>query len=99
MLLLGVRTYAAREELRTYNSRILEYVKNGGVAIVQYNTPEFDHNFGPYPYSMTSNPEEVTDEASQGRNSGAIEPDFHVAEQDHGERLYGAGWKSEVRNG
>ena len=60
-----MRTYAAREDLRTYNSRILEYVKNGGVVIVQYNTPEFDHNFGPYPYSMTSNPEEVTDEASK----------------------------------
>ncbi|HEY3456899.1 MAG TPA: PIG-L family deacetylase [Bryobacteraceae bacterium] len=65
VLLLGVRTYAAREELRTYNSRILDYVKNGGVVIVQYNTPEFDHNYGPYPYTMTSNPEEVTDEASQ----------------------------------
>ena len=33
--------------------------------IVQYNTPEFDHNFGPYPYEMGSNPEEVTDEASK----------------------------------
>lgn len=65
VLLLGVRTYAAREDLRTYNSRVLEYVKNGGVVVVQYNTPEFDHNFGPYPYSMTSNPEEVTDEASK----------------------------------
>jgi LmbE family N-acetylglucosaminyl deacetylase len=65
VLLLGVRTYAAREELRTYNSRLLDYVKNGGVVIVQYNTPEFDHNYGPYPYTMTSNPEEVTDEASQ----------------------------------
>jgi hypothetical protein len=65
VLLLGVRTYAVREDLRTYNSRILEYVKNGGVVVVQYNTPEFDHNFGPYPYSMTSNPEEVTDEASK----------------------------------
>jgi LmbE family N-acetylglucosaminyl deacetylase len=65
VLLLGVRTYAVREDLRTYNSRILDYVKNGGVVIVQYNTPEFDHNFGPYPYSMTANPEEVTDEASK----------------------------------
>ncbi len=65
VLLLGVRTYAAREDLRIYNSRIIEYVKNGGVVIVQYNTPEFDHNFGPYPYSMTSNPEEVTNEASK----------------------------------
>ena len=65
VILLGVRTYAAREELRTYNSRILDYARNGGVVIVQYNTPEFDHNFGPYPYEMSSNPEEVTDEASK----------------------------------
>jgi LmbE family N-acetylglucosaminyl deacetylase len=64
-ILLGVRTYAARPELATYNNRLLEYVKNGGVVIVQYNTPEFDRNFGPYPYTMTSNPEEVTDEASK----------------------------------
>lgn len=64
VILLGVRAYAARPELATYNNRLLEYVKNGGVVILQYNTPEYDHNFGPYPYSMTSNPEEVTDEAS-----------------------------------
>jgi hypothetical protein len=64
-IVLGVRTYAARDDLRVYNNRILDYAKNGGVVIVQYNTPEFDHNYGPYPYTMTSNPEEVTDEASQ----------------------------------
>jgi len=64
-ILLGVRTYAARNELATYNNRLLEYVKNGGVVIVQYNTPEFDHNYGPYPYTMGNNPEEVTDEASK----------------------------------
>jgi LmbE family N-acetylglucosaminyl deacetylase len=64
-ILFGVRTYAAREDLKTYNNRILDYVKNGGIAIVQYNTPEFDHSYGPYPYTMTSNPEEVTDEASK----------------------------------
>jgi hypothetical protein len=34
------------------------------VAVVQYETPEFDHNFGPYPYVMTNDPEEVTDEKS-----------------------------------
>jgi hypothetical protein len=65
VILFGVRTYAARDDLRTNNNRILEYVKNGGVAIVQYNTPEFDHNYGPYPYTMGRNPEEVTDEASK----------------------------------
>jgi LmbE family N-acetylglucosaminyl deacetylase len=67
VILLGVRTYAVRDDLRTYNQRLLDYVKNGGVVIVQYNTPEFDKNYGPYPYTMTSNPEEVTDEASEVR--------------------------------
>ena len=65
VIILGVRTYAAREDLRTYNSRLLDFVKNGGVAIVEYNTPEYDHNYGPYPYVMGSNPEEVTDEDSK----------------------------------
>ncbi|MGH9743359.1 MAG: PIG-L family deacetylase, partial [Candidatus Acidiferrum sp.] len=64
-IVLGVRTYAVREDLKTYNSRILDYVKRGGVVIVQYNTPEYDHNYGPYPYKMGSNPEEVTDEGSK----------------------------------
>ncbi|HKN33866.1 MAG TPA: PIG-L family deacetylase [Terriglobales bacterium] len=63
-IILGVRAYAAREDLKTYNGRLLEYVRNGGVAIVQYNTPEYDHNYGPYPYKMGPNPEEVTDELS-----------------------------------
>ncbi len=65
VILLGIRAYAARDDLRTYNARLLEYVKNGGVVVVQYNTPEFDHNFGPYPYVMGNNPEEVTDEESK----------------------------------
>lgn len=64
VILLGVRAYAVRPDLVANNGRLLDYVKNGGVLIVQYNTPEFDHNYGPYPYVMTSDPEEVTDEAS-----------------------------------
>ena len=64
-ILLGVRTYAARPDLITHNQRLLDYVKNGGVVIVQYNTPEYDKNYGPYPYSMGENPEEVTDENSR----------------------------------
>jgi len=64
VIVVGIRAYAVRADLRTYNGRLLDYVKNGGVVIVQYQTPEFDHNFGPYPYTMTSDPEEVTDEKS-----------------------------------
>jgi len=64
LVLLGVRTYAVREALRTYNARLLEYVRNGGVVVVQYNTPEYDSNYGPYPYVMGRSPEEVTYEDS-----------------------------------
>jgi len=63
-ILVGVRAYAVRPDLVTNNARLLDYVKNGGVVMVQYNTPEYDHNFGPYPYVMTGDPEEVTDEHS-----------------------------------
>lgn len=63
-IVLGVRAYAVRPDLIANNARLLDYVKNGGTVIVQYNTPEYDHNFGPYPYVMTSDPEEVTDEKS-----------------------------------
>jgi LmbE family N-acetylglucosaminyl deacetylase len=65
VVILGVRTYAVRDDLRTYNNRLLDYARSGGVVIVEYNTPEYDHNYGPYPYVMSNNPEEVTDEASQ----------------------------------
>ncbi len=65
VILLGVRTYAARADLVTYNQRLLQYVRNGGVLVVQYNTPEYDKNYGPYPYHMGEEPEEVTDENSQ----------------------------------
>jgi LmbE family N-acetylglucosaminyl deacetylase len=64
-IILGVRAYAVREDLKNYNARILDYVKNGGVVVVQYNTQEYDHNYGPYPYKMGQMAEEVTDENSK----------------------------------
>ena len=61
--------------------------------MVQYNTPEFDHNFGPYPYTMTSNPEEVTDEASKVEILAPANPVFNwpnkITEKDFG------GWVEE----
>ena len=61
VILVGVRTYAARPDLAANNQRLLDYVHNGGVVIVQYNTPEYERNFGHYPYHMGEEPEEVTD--------------------------------------
>ncbi|MBV9084669.1 MAG: PIG-L family deacetylase, partial [Acidobacteriaceae bacterium] len=63
-VVLGVRAYAIRPELRSSNDRLLEYVKNGGALIVQYNLQSFDRNYGPYPFSLGSNPAKVVDETS-----------------------------------
>lgn len=64
-IVLGVRAYAVRPELKTYNARLLQYVHDGGTLIVQYNTPEYDHDYGPYPYRLGNNPEKVVDETSK----------------------------------
>ena len=66
--------------------------------IVQYNTPEFDHNYGPFPYVMGAEPEEVTDERSKVNILEPFESDFQLAEQDFRARLrrLGGGARFEV---
>lgn len=61
-ILLGIRAYAAREDVKRYNARLLEYVKQGGVLVVQYQTQEYDRNFGPYAYTQGRGAEETSEE-------------------------------------
>ncbi len=61
-IVLGIRAYAARPELKTFNNRLLDYSKNGGTVIVQYQTQEYDHNYGPYPLTLSGDPEKVVEE-------------------------------------
>lgn len=63
-IVLGVRAYAVRPELRAANNRLLEYVNRGGVLIVQYNLQNFDTDYGPYPFTLGQNPEKVVNETS-----------------------------------
>ena len=64
-IILGARAYAVRPELKSANNRLLEYVKAGGVLIVQYNLQGFDREYGPYPFSLGDNPQKVVDEGSK----------------------------------
>ena len=61
VVVLGVRAYAAHPGLAAANGQLLNYAKNGGVLIVQYNSGSFD--YGPYPSSLGSN-ERVVDETA-----------------------------------
>lgn len=51
-IVLGVRTYTARPALRAANSRLLEYVRNGGTVVSQYQDAVFNHDYSPYPLSV-----------------------------------------------
>jgi len=65
-IVIGIRASAVRPDLKTHNRRLLEYVEQGGNLIWQYQTPEFDDAaYGPYPYKMGRNPEEVSEEDSK----------------------------------
>jgi hypothetical protein len=54
-IVLGIRAYNTKEKLKFYNAKLLDYVKNGGTVIVQYNTNGRDlllPDFGPFPLKL-----------------------------------------------
>jgi hypothetical protein len=65
VIVTGTRAYAVREDLRTFNGRLLDYVKSGGNLVVLYNTQEYaPGTYAPYPGQLTSRAEEVSEEDS-----------------------------------
>jgi LmbE family N-acetylglucosaminyl deacetylase len=65
VVMTGTRAYAVRDDLKTYNQRLLDYVKAGGNMIVLYNTQEFvPAQFAPFPGELPRNAEEVSEEDS-----------------------------------
>jgi LmbE family N-acetylglucosaminyl deacetylase len=64
-IVTGTRAYAVREDLKTYNQRLLEYVKAGGNMVVLYNTQEFvPATFAPFTGELPRSAEEVSEEDS-----------------------------------
>jgi LmbE family N-acetylglucosaminyl deacetylase len=53
-ILAGIRAYNTRERLKNTYPRLLQYVKDGGVFIVQYNVSRGlqTENIGPYPFTI-----------------------------------------------
>ena len=67
-IVTGVRAYNVRPDLRANQSRLMDYVKNGGTLVVQYNVADGQNPFGGAttllanigPYPLTTGPERVT---------------------------------------
>jgi LmbE family N-acetylglucosaminyl deacetylase len=67
-IITGTRAYAVRDDLKTYNRRLLDYVEAGGNLIVLYNTQELEPNlYAPYPGELPRTAEEVSEEDSPVR--------------------------------
>lgn len=62
-IVVGTRAYAVRQDLLTYNQRLLDYAHAGGNLIVLYQTQEFVPNdMAPYPAQLPRGAEEVSEE-------------------------------------
>jgi LmbE family N-acetylglucosaminyl deacetylase len=71
-IVTGLRAYAVRPDLRANEQRLLDYVKNGGTLVVQYNrntdrrmSPSVNealNHLGPYPFTFGDNDARVTQE-------------------------------------
>ena len=97
VIVTGVRAYLNREDLKAYNSRLLDWVKEGGTMIVQYNKYEFneigegpdgrrqmrDSPYAPYPAQVGSG--RVTDENAPIEEVDS--PRFQYPQSDHRQRL------------
>ncbi|SEK54452.1 GlcNAc-PI de-N-acetylase [Aquimarina amphilecti] len=62
-IVIGIRAYNTVEELKFGQKHLLEYVKNGGNLVIQYNTNrrlKVTDNLGPYPLKLSR--DRVTDE-------------------------------------
>jgi len=60
-IILGIRAYDVRSDVRDYNKRLLEYVQGGGTLVVQYNMGVAAFNAGKYtPYPAWATAARVT---------------------------------------
>jgi LmbE family N-acetylglucosaminyl deacetylase len=68
VIMVGVRAYERRADLRANNQRLLDYARAGGTVLLNYQRTEFNQiqgGYGPYPAQTTSN--RVTDETAPVR--------------------------------
>jgi hypothetical protein len=60
-IIVGIRAYDVRQDLKAYNHRLLEFVRSGGTLIVQYQREGFaEARYAPYSFRMGKPPDRVT---------------------------------------
>lgn len=63
VVVLGVRAYESRDDLKVANAQLLDFARSGGTVVVQYN--QFDYpqgGYAPYPVAMQRPARRVAEE-------------------------------------
>lgn len=63
-IIIGIRAYSTGDGIAALTPRLLDYVRNGGTLVVQYQTSDFP---APYPLALGDNPEKVVEETQPVR--------------------------------
>jgi LmbE family N-acetylglucosaminyl deacetylase len=75
-VVVGVRAYETRGDLRAANDQLLDYVRAGGTVVVQYNQYTYPRGgYAPYPVDMARPARRVADETAPVT---LLEPDAPV---------------------
>ncbi len=81
-IVLGIRAYDTRDDVKKYNQRLLDYVRDGGTLLVQYNTSPSEFNAGHYtPFPTQLSRERVTVEQAPVTILDPQSPLFHYPNQ------------------
>ena len=92
-IVVGSRAYETDEALQHANARLLDYVRKGGLVIVQYQQyPFVDGGYAPYPLGISRPHDRVTDENSPVR---LLEPEHPAFTTPN--RLTAADWDGWVQ--
>jgi LmbE family N-acetylglucosaminyl deacetylase len=89
-IIIGIRAYDSRSDLRASNKRILDYAQNGGTVIVQYNRDPDWAQYAPFPARGSST--RVTDENGEVQILSTDDPVFHYPNE-----IGAAAWKGWVQ--
>ncbi|MFN2571432.1 MAG: PIG-L family deacetylase [Gemmatimonadales bacterium] len=77
-IVIGSRAYEVEPALVANNARLLDYARNGGLVLVQYQQyPYVDGGFAPYPLTMARPHDRVTDENAPMTALDPSNPIFH----------------------
>jgi hypothetical protein len=93
-IVVGIRAYEVRPDVVANNARLLEYVRQGGTLIVQYNRGEYGTGaFLPYPARMKQAIDRVTDEGAEVKMLDPAHPRFNFPNKITARDF--AGWRHE----